>query len=381
LSDLASPMTYGGSFVVSAMPTRLVFGPGSRHTVGDELDRAGIGRVLLLSTPRERGPVEAIAASFADRVAGHFDGARMHVPHDVAEAALAAARECGADGALAVGGGSTTGLAKALALSAGLPYVAVPTTFAGSEMTSIWGMTTEGRKRTGRDERVRPRTAVYDAELVTTLPVELAVASGLNAVAHAAEALYAPDRSPLIETIAVEAVRALVPALRRVADDPEDVENRAAALYGASMCGVCLSATQMSLHHKICHVLGGSFDLLHAETHATVLPYVLAYNLPVTPAAEEALKAALGSLDPISDLWALSRLTSAHGSLADLGMRREDIDKAADLILEHLGRPQANPRPVDRDSLRTILTAAWEGGRPDRELVPFSTSGAVPHGR
>src|SRR5690242_10185675 len=242
------------SFVHDAPPMRVVFGPGRLAELGEELDRLGLRRVLLLGTPRQEASLQALAEGLGGRAVGVLAGARQHVPVEVAGAAADRARELGADGCVAVGGGSSVGLGKAVALRHDLPVVAVPTTYAGSEMTPIWGLTEDGEKRTGRDRAVLPRTVVYDPELTRTLPVGLSVTSGLNAVAHAVEGLWAPDGTPITALMAEEGTRSLLAALPTIVERPDDLDARAGALQGAWLCGAVLGATTMSLHHKLCHV-------------------------------------------------------------------------------------------------------------------------------
>jgi maleylacetate reductase len=342
-------------FVVAPLPTRVVFGAGTLGTVRDEVTLAGLSRVLVLSTPGHAAMAEDIAARLGDLAAGTHPHAAMHVPAHVADAAARAAREAGADGCVAIGGGSAIGLAKAVALASDLPYVAVPTTYAGSEMTPIWGLTSGGEKRTGRDERVRPRTVLYDPDLTRTLPVAVSVTSAMNAVAHAVEALYAPDRSPLVSMLAAEGVRALTEAL------PAITEERERALYGAWLCGTCLGATTMSLHHKLCHTLGGTFDLPHAETHTVVLPHALAYNAAAAPEALDTLRDVLGTDDPARHLWELAGSLGAPRSLRELGLTDADVERAADLATRS---PYANPAPVTPERVRALLRAALDGEPP-----------------
>jgi maleylacetate reductase len=288
--------------------------------------------------------------------------ARMHVPIEVADRARDRARELDADGCVAVGGGSAIGLGKAIALEHGLPVVAVPTTYAGSEMTPIWGLTDGGAKRTGRDPRVLPKSVLYDPELTLTLPAGLSATSGMNAIAHAVEGLYAPDASPVVSLMAEEGVRALGGALPAVVADGGDLDARAEAQYGAWLCGAVLGATTMSLHHKLCHTLGGTLDLPHAQTHTVVLPHALAYNAPAAPQAVAALSRALGRTpDPARELWELAGRLGAPRSLRELGMAEEDIARIADLAV---ASPYANPRPVTRDAVAALLRAAWAGAPP-----------------
>lgn len=270
-------------FVHDALPMRVRFGAGSVPELPDEIALLGLDQVVVLCSPLTTDTAEMVVGILGDRCVGLLPRARMHVPRADATGAHEAAERAGAQGCVAVGGGSAVGLGKAVALAAGLPVLALPTTYAGSEMTPIWGVTENGGKRTGRDRRVLPRAVVYDPELTISLPVGLSVVSGINAVAHAVEGLYAPDSTPIIDAMAAEGARTLLSALPRLVENSTDLSARTDALTGAWLCGAVLGATTMSLHHKICHVLGGILDLPHASTHTVVLPHVLAYNSPAGP--------------------------------------------------------------------------------------------------
>ncbi|SDO00616.1 maleylacetate reductase [Klenkia soli] len=346
------------AFTYAALPMRVVFGPGSLARLPEEVAALGLTRVLVLCSPEQEATGHQVAAALGDRSAGVLAEARMHVPVEVAHRAQALAAELGADGCVAVGGGSAVGLGKAIALEHGLPVIAVPTTYAGSEMTPVWGLTADGVKKTGRDPRVLPVSVVYDPELTLTLPVPMTVTSGFNAVAHAVEGLYAPDATPVVSLMAAEGARALLGALPRIVADPVDLDARGDAQYGAWLCGAVLGATTMSLHHKLCHALGGTLDLPHAPTHTVVLPHALAYNTPAAPDAVTAL--GLGPA-PARALWDLAGDLGAPRSLADLGMIEADIDRIADLVV---GNPYANPRPVTREGVRRLIGAAWSGDSP-----------------
>ncbi|MFI6549338.1 maleylacetate reductase [Streptomyces prunicolor] len=354
------------AFTYQALPMRVVFGAGVLAKLPAEIDRLGLRRVLVLSSPEQRDTGRLVADVLGDQTAGVLAEARMHVPVEVADRARDLAAELRADGCVAVGGGSAVGLGKAIALKHGLPLVAVPTTYAGSEMTPVWGLTENGVKRTGRDERVLPRTVVYDPELTLTLPAELSATSGLNAMAHAVEGLYAPDATPVVSLMAEEGVRALAAALPRIAADGGDIVARAEAQYGAWLCGAVLGATTMSLHHKLCHTLGGTLDLPHAQTHTVILPHSLAYNAGSAPRAIAALSRALdASPDPSRALWELAGRLGAPRSLRALGMAREDIPRIVELAIAN---PYANPRPVTAEAVEALLRAAWEGEPPPSPL-------------
>lgn len=345
-------------FAYEAAAGRVVFGAGRAAELGAELDRLGRSRVLLLSTPGQRDLAARIGLLAGGRVAGHFHGAEPQVPRSLVARAEAQVRALSVDGLLPIGGGSTIGLAKGLALATGLPTLAVPTTYSGSEMTRIWGLTEGGEKATGRDLVVRPRTVIYDPLLTLGLPPRTSAESGINAMAHAVEALYAADANPVTSLQAEEALRALAASLPRVVAAPDDAEARSEALYGAWLAGLCLDTVAMGLHHKLCHVLGGSFDLPHAAVHAVVLPHALAYNAPaVAPALVRAARA-LGSDDPPAAIQALERRLGVPTSLAAIGMKEADLPRALELAL---ARPYPNPRPLERDGLSRLLEAAFVG--------------------
>jgi maleylacetate reductase len=351
-----------GPFTYEALPMRVVFGAGSLARLPDEVEALGLSRVLVLCSPEQRETGQRVADALGERCAGVLAEARMHVPVEVARRARDLATELGADGCVAVGGGSAVGLGKAIALEHDLPVIAVPTTYAGSEMTPVWGLTEGGEKRTGRDLRVLPRSVLYDADLTLTLPAGMSVTSGFNAIAHAVEGLYAPDATPIISLMAEDGTRALVGALPRIVTRGSDRESRTEAQYGAWLCGAVLAATTMSLHHKLCHTLGGTLDLPHAQTHTVVLPHALAFNQPAAPQAVAALSRALGGVpDPARELWELAGRLGAPRSLAELGMEESDIPRIVELAVAN---PYANPRPVTREGLESLLRAAWAGHPP-----------------
>lgn len=357
------------AFVYTALPMRVVFGRGTLGGLADEVRALGRSRALVLSTPPQRGQAEAVASLLGPLAVGIFDRAAMHTPVEITADAVEMARALGADCTVAVGGGSTTGLGKAIALATDLDQIVVPTTYAGSEMTPILGQTERGVKTTQRSPRILPETVVYDVDLSLTLPPGLSATSGLNAVAHAVEALYARDRNPIVSLMAEEGIRALARALPRVIHEPADPEARSDALYGAWLCGACLGSVGMALHHKLCHTLGGSFDLPHAETHAVVLPHAVAYNAPAAPEAMERVARALGAADAARGLWDLAGSLGAPRALRELGMPQEGIERAADLAVAN---PYWNPRPIEREAIRALLERAWAGSDPIAASAPIA---------
>jgi maleylacetate reductase len=354
------------SFTYDALPGRVVFGAGaSRQRLGEEVARLGAERVLLVATERGLDLAEELAAPLGDRRVGAFSDVRPHVPIEVARAARDLARASEADCLLCIGGGSTTGTAKVVALEVPLPIVAVPTTYAGSEMTPIWGLTKTRRKTTGRAMSVLPKVVIYDPELTVSLPPSITGPSAMNALAHCVEAFYAPGANPITSLVAEEGIRALARGLPVAVERPEDLDGRAETLYGAYLAGAALAAAGAGLHHKVCHVLGGAYDLPHAELHTVVLPHAVAFNQPAIPAIMERVARALGDAGGDGAATALHDLAGRIGTpraLRDIGMKEQDLGEAVSLVLEQA--PRDNPRPVDEAGVRAILEGAFEGRRP-----------------
>lgn len=355
------------SFTYNALPGRVVFSPGaSREKLAGEIDRLGAERPLLIATEHEQELAEEIASPLGDKLAGIFTDVRPHVPVEVADAARDMAHEKEADCLLSIGGGSTTGAAKAVALETGLPIVAVPTTYAGSEMTPIWGMTEKGRKTTGNSQDVLPKVVIYDPELTFSLPDFITGPSAMNAMAHCVEAFYASGANPITSLMAEEGIRALARGIPVAVEKPEDVDGRSETLYGAYLAGAALAATSAGLHHKICHVLGGAYDLPHAEMHTIVLPHAVAFNEPAMPEISERIAGALGSGGAggaATGLYELIEKIGVKTALKDVGMTEEYIDEVVPQILEAV--PEDNPRPVDEEGVRGILEGAYAGQRPE----------------
>jgi maleylacetate reductase len=349
------------NFIYEQLPSRVVFGPGTFDQLAEEVKRLSAKRAMVLSTPGQRRLADEASRRLGIATAGIHAEAVMHVPVETARAARETARRLAADCLVAIGGGSTIGLAKAIALDTGLPIIAVPTTYSGSEMTSIYGVTESGLKRTGRDRKVQPRVVIYDPALTIGVPAKISGPSGMNALAHSVEALYAHDANPITSLMAAEGIRALARALPVVVREPENLEARSDALYGAWLSGAALSAVSMGLHHKLCHTLGGTFNLPHAEVHTVILPYATAYNRAAAPEAMGVIAAALKAKDAAQGIYDLAAKLGAPLALKDIGMPGDGLDRAAQLATE---KPYDNPRPVEYAGIRQLLEDAYRGKRP-----------------
>jgi alcohol dehydrogenase class IV len=348
-------------FTYEALPSRVIFGVGSLEQLVGEIERLGAAGALVLCTPGQRRRAETVADRLGQRTVGIYDRAVMHVPIETAEDARNEARRLAADCCVAVGGGSTIGLGKAIALVSDLPIIAIPTTYAGSEMTPIWGITEDGLKKTGRDRRVLPKTVIYDPALTTSLPSSISGPSAMNALAHCVEALYAPDTNPIVCLMAEEGVRVLAASLPVVVREPTNLDARSSALYGAWLAGAALGAVSMGLHHKLCHTLGGSYNLPHAEVHTIILPHAVSYNHAAAPEAMRRIARALAADDAAGALFDLAVAIGARTALRDIGMKAEDLDRAAEIATRN---PYENPAPVTRVGVRKLLDAAYHGRRP-----------------
>jgi maleylacetate reductase len=348
------------AFTYVSFPSRVVFGAGSVARLPQEVEKLGARRALVLSTPGRAADVKRIAATLGERFAGLYDKAVRHVPIEVAEDARRAAQAANADCCVAVGGGSTIGLGKAIALTTGMPVLAVPTTYSGSEMTWVQGFTEGGRKRTQVDPKMLPKTVIYDPELTLGLPAATSAASGMNAIAHCVEALYAKEANPIVSLMAAEGIRALAAALPVIVRNPRDMEARGEALYGAWLAGMSLNAG-IALHHKLCHTLGGTWNLPHAETHSIILPHAVRYNRDAAPEAMARIARALGAEDAAGGLYDLEVILGLKMKLADLGVPEGDLERAATIALE---APYPNPAPVTFEGVLALLRNAHAGLRP-----------------
>jgi alcohol dehydrogenase class IV len=355
------------SFDHRTLGQRVLFGAGRAvPNVEAALEALDAASVMVVASKREGDLLDRLvdrsAERLADRPAVVWSEVAQHVPSSLADRARVVAEQAGADTVVAIGGGSAIGLAKAIALTRDVRVVAVPTTFAGSEATNVWGLTEGGRKRTGADDRVLPAIVVYDAELTRTMPRALWASSGLNAVAHCVDSLWAPSADPINGALAIEGLEALIRGLGRLAEGGDDLAGHELAQYGCYLAAVAFASAGSGMHHKICHVLGGMFDLPHGPTHAVVLPYVLAYNGPDAPDASTRLSTAFGTPDPLAGLGGLRTLLAAPRSLRELGLPGEELGRAVGPVLAAI--PASNPRPVDHAAIERLLSAAYTGDDP-----------------
>jgi maleylacetate reductase len=346
------------SAIHETIARRIIFGAGSLESLPSELAGLGLRRPLVIAGRSQASHAERLLSAVGG--GGSIIGVRVHVPATLAEDARARALELEADSLVSIGGGSAVGLAKAVALTQGLPIAAVPTTYAGSELTVVWGVTEDGRKTTGRDPAVAPRLVVYDPELTYDLPAGVTAASGMNAVAHCVEALWSPGATPVTDGAASEGLRRLAAGIRASLRAPRDPDARATALAGAWLAGEA-SAAGGALHHKLCHLLGGMFDLPHAELHAALLPYTSAFLLPAAPEAGGRIAEALDSADPAEAIAALARDVGTPRSLAALGLTEDDVVRAAAIAAPDLPEQPRRPTPAE---LEDLLRRAVRGAAP-----------------
>jgi alcohol dehydrogenase class IV len=375
------------SFIYTNTPSRVIFGKGKVSTLPKEAELLGVSKCLILSTKFQIKEAEMLTQLLGDKAVGIFDNATMHTPIAITTEALELAKKLNADSVVSIGGGSTIGLGKAISFKTGLPHICIPTTYAGSEMTPILGQTVDGKKTTESHPDIKPNVVIYDVELTLTLPVEMSMTSSVNAIAHAGkclcpsvkdfypilmhektvEALYASDTNPIIQLLAQDGIRSLASALPEIKKDPKSISAREKAQYGAWLCAICLGSTKMALHHKICHVLGGAFNLPHAETHTVVLPHALAFNAPATPRAMELLAAALpdGNGDAVKGLNILLEKLDVPRDLKRYGMKESDIEIG---VQQTMSNKYANPREIQEGPIREMIRRCWAGEEAVQDL-------------
>ena len=349
------------NFEYKALPWNIIFGAGALNRLPQELDKLGYSRALVLATSNQSEIGQEIVSLLGDKAVGLFDQAMMHVPVETLEQAMAEVKRLDADCSVSVGGGSTTGLSKALAFHLDLPNIVVPTSYAGSEMTNIWAVTQDNRKITRRDEVVVPTLTIYDPELTLTLPPAFAGASGMNAMAQAVVNAAAEDANPISAVMALEGIRALSQSLPVIISEPGNMDARTGAMYGACMAAAALGTGTTGLHHRLCHTFGGTFNTPHAETHTILLPHSVAYNAGARPEATRRIAGALGVSDAATGLFELAGKLGAPTALKDIGVKETDLDEAAAVAVE---KPLKNPEPVAGERIRALLENAYHGHPP-----------------
>lgn len=348
-------------FEYNGLPAHVIFGYETLDRVRAEVEKLEIKRAIVLTTPGSKEKGNQISELLGSISAGVYPFAKMHTPVNVTEDALTFFHAQKANGIVAIGGGSTIGLGKAIALRTDCPQLVIPTTYAGSEMSPYLGQTENGLKTTITSRKVLPETVIYDVALTHTLPARFTAASGINAIAHAAEALYAKNTNPIVKLIAAEGISVLREALPKVVQNLDDRQGRFNALYGTWLCSIVLGQVSMALHHKICHAIGGSFNLPHADIHANVLPHAIAYNSKAAALAVETIATSIGDQNAALGLYNLNKEIGVYASLKDLGMPESGIEIILDQIMT---TPYWNPRKMNRGALNKLLQRVWTGAPP-----------------
>lgn len=345
-------------FVFQSPAPRVLFGAGTVQAVPAELKLHKITKAFVLCS----GSNEALARTIAATAPAGTEVLRLMskaISSEDFERATQHAKEAGANGFIAVGGGTPIGLAKAIAANTGLPYIGITTTYSGSEMATNWNYGRGAEARTGVSNTALPATAIYDPEVTLSLPPVLSAQSGMNAIAHAVESLYGEGRSPMVEQMAEAAVRHLGHSLPRVVAKPDDMEARTEAFYGAWLAAAFRA--QVGVEHAIAQKVRQRYGLSHAGTHAVVTPYAIAFNRSAAPEAMQAIKRALDVEDAAQGLYELNVRLGVPTGLKDLGMKAADIEGAADLVG---ASPIPNPRPISRADLVDLITQAFHGKAP-----------------
>ena len=340
--------------------SQIVFGCGAIEQTSLWIEQLSCKQAIVLCTKGREQQAQNLSDSFGKLTVGVLPMAVMHTPVEITKLALQKVREKNADCLVAIGGGSATGLSKAIAYHTKLPQIVIPTTYAGSEVTPNLGQTENKLKISLKCEQIIPNIVIYDPELTSNLPINTSITSGFNAMAHAIEGLYAKDCNPISSLSANEGLKALISALPKLKLDSADITARSEALYGAWLCGTVLGTVGMALHHKLCHVLGGSFDTPHAETHTILLPHTINFNAKV---ASDSLKNLHNMLDnsPGTGLYEFAKKMGAPISLKEIGLSEKNLDKASKIATKN---PYWNPRPITWDAIRQLLQDAWEGKCP-----------------
>ncbi len=346
------------NFEFKSLPRQVYFGKGKIEKLTELL--TDYQKAFVVVEEKQEEQINQLEASVGTDKVVRFMEVSQHVPQDLVLKARQSLEENEADVLVAIGGGSAIGLVKALALDNGLPIIAVPTSFAGSEMTDIWGISDQGKKTTGRDLKVLPGHVIYDSDITISLPPKFAAMSAMNAMAHLMEAAYAVDINPVTYTEVIYGIKQMMIGMHVMAKEKR-LTNSSNNLFlmGAFIGGKALSEVSMSIHHKAAHVLGGSFGLHHAKVHTVMQAYVLELLWPslVNKVKEDIKKSMMHPYPPAALKEAAMAMDLPH-TLREIGFREEDIERAADIMME---KPYEAPTEVTKDMLVKLLTNAYNG--------------------
>ena len=372
----------------------VIFGPGSLSRLSEAVNRFGWQRLMLVTnhSVREAGHVTMVEGMLGDCIVATFDQVHPHVPDVQVDGALALASERKVDAIIGMGGGSPIGMAKATAykleeVRAGrpvrvtnpmdqplVPVIAIPTTYAGSEMTAVYGIThtreRPARKVTISDPKITPKLVIYDPYLTLDLPPEMTASTDVNALAHCIEALYSMTRNPLSTAAAISGVQHISRALLRCYAQGRNLEARTEMLLGSHLAGLSLASVSMGLHHGLCHVLGGTANVPHGIANSIMLPHVMRFNAEAAAAqlvpAAEAMGLSVSGLSPVMVVEdAASRISDLVGQmnlpqrLREVGVMEADLPGIAQLAFQNR-TVQNNPRPITSAAqIEKILRQAW----------------------
>ena len=351
------------NFIHNSLPARVIFGIGTIASLGEEIVRLGAQKALFCCTPGREKETENLITPLNNISAGLCPIAEQYVPLPMVEEGRRIAKQRKADCVVSYGGGTSVGLAKAIALELEVPVVCAVTTFSGSETTNLQAILTDGLRVGYKSDWMLPRTIIYDPETAMGVPLSIMIPSGVNAIAHGVEACYAQGATPVNSLIASEGIGAMASALKRLASGQDNTESRGDGLYGAWLCGTSLGSAGVALHHKFAHVIGSTFDLEHSMAHTVALPYSVAYTTPGAPEAMRMIATALGAThkSAASALFELNQTIGAPTSLKEIGMPEDGIEKAAKMIAD---APYPNPVPIEFDPILSMIEDAWHGRAP-----------------
>jgi maleylacetate reductase len=347
------------AFTYHSDPVRIVFGTGAIAALRAEADLHKISRLLVLCSPTRTDLARRLIEPVADRCLGFCETAGQTMPRAAFDRIVADIKRHQANGFIVIGGGSPIGLAKAVAATTGIAYIAIVTTYSGSEMAARWYVGVADDRVNGESVAALPATAIYDPELTLDLPPVVSAASGMNAMAHAVESLYGIDTNPVVQTMAEEAVRLLGLSLPRIVRNPRDIAARTDALYAAWLAGNFRA--KVGLEHAIAQRVRQWFNLEHARTHAIATPYAVGFNAAAALDAMRRIERALGVDDAARGLYDLNVKLGLPPGFKDLGLKESDIGKAVDVVS---AVKIIHPRPVSKADLLNVIGQAYAGAPP-----------------